>query len=105
LHLFDVVLASTASTKALLTHKQVESAMKKRPSKPLFVIDASVPRNVEEAVSSVENVYLYNMDDVSAIANENLQSRLAEVERCRTALSKRALRLWEQMRTQPSLPS
>ena len=105
LHLFDVVLASTASAKALLTHKQVEVAMKKRPSKPLFVIDASVPRNVEEAASTVENVYLYNMDDVSAIANENLQSRLAEVERCRTALSKRALRLWEQMRAQPSLPS
>jgi glutamyl-tRNA reductase len=45
------------------------------------------------------------MDDISAIANENLQSRLSEVDRCRIALSKRALRLWEQMRAQPSLPS
>ena len=57
--------------------------MKKRPSKPLFIIDASVPRNVEEYASSVDNVFLYNMDDVSAIANENLQSRLSEVDRCR----------------------
>ena len=79
--------------------------MKKRPSKPLFIIDASVPRNVEEAASQVDNVFLYNMDDISAIANENLQSRLSEVDRCRIALSKRALRLWEQMRAQPSLPS
>jgi glutamyl-tRNA reductase len=105
LHLFDVVLASTASSQALLTHAQVAQAMKKRPSKPLFLIDASVPRNVEEEASGVDNVYLYNMDDVSAIANENLQSRLAEVEKCRLALSKRALRLWEQMRAHPSLPS
>ena len=105
LHLFDVVLASTASSQALLTHAQVVLAMKKRPSKPLFLIDASVPRNVEEEVARVDNVYLYNMDDVSAIANENLQSRLAEVEKCRLALSKRALRLWEQMRAHPSLPS
>jgi len=105
LHLFDVVLASTASSQALLTQYQVVQAMKKRPSKPLFLIDASVPRNVEEGAAGVDNVYLYNMDDVSAIANENLQSRLAEVEKCRHALSKRALRLWEQIRAQPSLPS
>ncbi len=105
LHLFDVVLASTASSKALLTKGQVERSMKKRPAKPLFLIDASVPRNVEENAAKVDNVYLYNMDDVSAIANENLQSRLAEVEKCRLALSKRALRLWEQMRAQPNLPA
>ena len=105
IHLFDVVLASTASSRALLTQAQLVEAMKKHPSKPLFLIDASVPRNVEEGASKVDNVYLYNMDDVSAIANENLQSRLAEVEKCRLALSKRALRLWEQMRAHPSLPS
>ena len=104
-HLFDVVLASTASSKTLLSKVLVENAMKKRPSKPLFIIDASVPRNVEESASLVENVFLYNMDDVSAIANENLQSRLSEVDRCRVALSKRALRLWEQMQAHPSLPS
>ncbi len=105
LYLFDVVLASTASARALLTKSEVEHAMKKRPSKPLFIIDASVPRNVEEAASIVDNVFLYNMDDVSAIANENLQSRLSEVDRCRIALSKRAVRLWEQMKAHPSLPS
>ena len=105
LHLFDVVLASTASSQALLTQEQIVHSMKKRPSKPLFLIDASVPRNVDENAARIDNVYLYNMDDVSAIANENLQSRLAEVEKCRVALAKRALRLWEQMRAQPSLPS
>ncbi len=105
LHLFDVIVASTASAKALLSKTQVENAMKKRPAKPLFIIDASVPRNVEEEAARIDNVFLYNMDDVSAIANENLQSRLSEVERCRTALSKRAIRLWEQMRAQASMPS
>jgi len=105
LHLFDVVLASTASSKALLTEAQVNQAMNKRPAKPLFLIDASVPRNIEDASSKIDNVFLYNMDDVSAIANENLKSRLAEVDRCRVALSKRALRLWEQMGTQSSFPA
>ena len=71
--------------------------MKKRPSQPLFLIDASVPRNIEEKVSQIENVFLYNMDDVSTIANVNLKSRISEVDRCKGALARRALKLWEQM--------
>ena len=71
--------------------------MKKRPANPLFLIDASVPRNIEEAVTKIDNVFLYNMDDVSAIANENLKSRMAEVDRCRNVLGKKAVRIWEQM--------
>ena len=62
--------------------------MKKRPSKPLFLIDASVPRNIEESVSGIDNVFLYNMDDVSEIANEILRSRMSEVERCKVFLGK-----------------
>ena len=71
--------------------------MKQRPSRPLFLIDASVPRNIDEKVSKIDNVFLYNMDDVSTIANENLKSRISEVDRCKGALARRAHKLWEQM--------
>lgn len=97
LHLFDVILTSTASGNALINAEDVRSCMKKRPTKPLFLIDASVPRNIDEEVANAENVFLYNMDDVSEIANENLKSRIAEVDRCRTVLSRKAIRLWAQM--------
>ena len=97
LHLFDVVLTSTTSGQTMLTFDDISNAMKKRPSKPLFLIDASVPRNIQEKVSSIDNVFLYNMDDVSEIANENLKSRMSEVDRCRGVLSQRAQKLWEQM--------
>ena len=72
---------------------------RKRPSQPLFLIDAAVPRNIDERASKVDNVFLYNMDDVSDIANENLKSRMAEVDHCKSALGQRALRLWQQMTT------
>ena len=104
LQLFDVILTSTSSGKRMITADQAMQAMKKRPAKPLFLIDASVPRNIDEKVSTTDNVFLYNMDDVAAIANENLKSRMAEVERCRGALAHRAIRLWEQM-THQSPPS
>ncbi len=104
LHHFDVILTSTASTRSLISENEVKRAMKRRPAKPLFLIDASVPRNIDEAVANIDNVFLYNMDDVSAIANENLKSRMAEVERCRNVLSKKAVRIWDQM-TLHTLPS
>ena len=105
LHLFDVILTSTASGKIMIGVEQIKQAMKRRPSKPLFLIDASVPRNIEENTANTDNVYLYNMDDVSAIANENLKSRMAEVDRCRGALANRAIRLWDQLRNQSSSPT
>ena len=85
--------------------EHVNQAMKNRPAKPLFLIDASVPRNIEESVAKVDNVYLYNMDDVSAIANGNLKSRMEEVDRCRDSLARRAMRPWRNMKSQPSSPS
>ena len=66
---------------------------------------SEIPRNIEENTANTDNVYLYNMDDVSAIANENLKSRMAEVDRCRGALANRAIRLWDQLLNQSSSPS
>ena len=97
IHLFDVILTSTTSAKSIVEFLDVKNAMLKRPAQPLFLIDASVPRNIEEKVSKIDNVFLYNMDDVSTIANENLKSRISEVDRCKGALARRALKLWEQM--------
>ena len=51
------------------------------------------------------NIYLYNLDDVSAIANENLANRKNEVARCKEGLSKRAMRIWDQIVASPKPPS
>ncbi len=105
LHLFDVILASTSSGKSLIESPEIKEAMSKRPAKPLFLIDASVPRNISEEVADIDNVFLYNMDDVSAIANENLKSRMAEVSRCRSGLAKRAVEIWKQIGSYSQDPS
>jgi glutamyl-tRNA reductase len=97
LHLFDVVVSSTAGEDPILTRDTVRDALAKRPARPLFLIDVAMPRDVEDTVGELENVYLYNLDDVSAIANENLANRKGEVERCRKDLGKRAKRIWDQL--------
>jgi glutamyl-tRNA reductase len=96
---FDIVLSCTSATEAVLTKDQVLKARKRRAHKPLFLIDLAMPRDIEPSVSSLPQVFLYNLDDVSAIANENMQSRSEELERCRKMLSRKSWVAWlESMR-------
>lgn len=98
LHHFDIIIGSTAAPGALLTKKMLAATMRARPEQPLFLIDLAMPRDIEPAVEELENVYLYNLDDLSKIANENLAARRSEIERARRILQGHAWHLWLQLR-------
>ncbi len=74
----DVVISSTGSQEYVLTMKQVEEAMQQRKSRPLFMIDIAVPRDLDPAISSVANVFLYDIDDLEGIVESNLEQRKRE---------------------------
>ena len=95
---FDIIICSTAAPGAVLSREVVAHAMKQRPEQPCFLIDLALPRDVDPAVESVDNVYLYNLDDLSNIANENLAARKAEIDSAREILKKHAWTLWLQLR-------
>ena len=98
LHRFDIVISSTAAPSLLLKRDMIATALKQRPDRPFFLIDVALPRDIDPTVDSLENVYLYNLDDLSAIANENLELRKGEIERARTILKGYAWNLWLQLR-------
>ncbi|MEM9026084.1 MAG: glutamyl-tRNA reductase, partial [Verrucomicrobiota bacterium] len=81
----------------ILERADIERAQKERPSIPHFLIDVAMPRDIDPSVQEMDNVYLYDLEDLAEIANQNLQSRLAEVERVRTTFAERAAILWEQI--------
>ena len=83
---FDIVICSTAAPKALISKEVMTRAMNQRPERPCFLIDLAMPRDVDPSVEEVENVYLYNLDDLSNIANANLEARKAEIEKARENL-------------------
>jgi len=95
---YDIIICSTAAPGALLKPEIMARTMKQRPERPCFLIDLALPRDVDPAVEEVENVYLYNLDDLSSIANENLAARKAEIEHAREILKKYAWNLWLQLR-------
>jgi glutamyl-tRNA reductase len=102
---FDVVVCSTAAPDAVLSTSAVSAAMKRRPARPLLLIDLALPRDVEESVAKLQNVFLYNLDDLAKIAEQNRSARGAEVARCRTILSHRADGLWSSVQRHFHSPS
>jgi len=71
----DIVMSSTASQLPILGKGTVERALKQRKRKPIFMVDIAVPRDIEAEVGTLEDVYLYCVDDLHDIIEENLQSR------------------------------
>jgi len=71
----DIVISSTAAPLPILGKGAVEKALKKRKHKPMFMVDIAVPRDVEQEVGELDDVYLYTVDDLQDIIQENLQSR------------------------------
>ncbi|MCW8918380.1 MAG: glutamyl-tRNA reductase [Gammaproteobacteria bacterium] len=75
LHEADMVISSTASQLPILGKGAVESALKKRKHRPMFMVDIAVPRDIEAQVGELDDVYLYTVDDLQEIIQEGLRSR------------------------------
>jgi glutamyl-tRNA reductase len=71
----DIVISSTASQLPILGKGAVESALKQRKHKPIFMVDIAVPRDIEPEVGELDDVYLYTVDDLHDVIAENLKSR------------------------------
>jgi glutamyl-tRNA reductase len=80
LHEYDIVIASTGSTLPVVGKGTVEAAIRARRRRPMFIVDIAVPRDVEPAVADLADVYLYTIDDLTDIIEENVRQRRAAAE-------------------------
>ncbi|WP_456411999.1 glutamyl-tRNA reductase [Thiolapillus sp.] len=76
----DIIISSTASPVPILGKGAVESALKQRRHRPMFMVDIAVPRDIEAEVRSLRDVYLYTVDDLEEVIQENLKSRQQAAE-------------------------
>jgi glutamyl-tRNA reductase len=86
----DILISSTAAPHYVLDRARLEPLMKLRRNRPLLLIDIAVPRDIDPEVNFLENVYLYNIDDLQAIADDSLQQRKEEIARCEAIIRERA---------------
>ena len=89
LHRADIVIASTASPLPVLGKGTVERALKKRKHAPIFMVDLAVPRDIEPEVNSLDDVYLYTVDDLQEVITENLQNRQQAAEQAQVIIEEK----------------
>lgn len=85
----DIVISSTSAPHAIIEKTQVSRVMKLRRHKPLFFIDLAVPRDIEQAVGDIDNVYLYNIDDLARVKDANIKERLFEAKKAERIVEER----------------
>jgi glutamyl-tRNA reductase len=91
----DIVISSTAAPHYILTRAAVEGLMKSRRNRPLLLVDIAVPRDIDPQTAQLENVYLYNIDDLQQIADDYLRRRTDEVARCERVIREKAGALFQ----------
>jgi len=94
----DMVLVSTGAPAPVVTRDLVERAVKERRSRPVFLVDISVPRNVEPEVGAVQDVYLYDIDDLRSVAEKNRARRQAQTVACLEGVEVEAERFMNRLR-------
>jgi glutamyl-tRNA reductase len=101
----DIVISSTAAPGYVITHDQVKGSMKKRKNRPLFFIDIAVPRDVEPAVNDLENVYVYDIDDLKGIIQVNMSQRQEEAVKAERIVEEEVIKFEQWLKTLEVVPT
>lgn len=100
----DIVISSTASQLPILGKGTVERALKERKRRPIFMVDIAVPRDIEPEVGNLEDIYLYCVDDLHDIIEENLQSRRDAALQAEEIIDSQVEHFIAWLRTQDAVP-
>ena len=103
----DIVIASTLTKEGepLLTEADLHRVIAARKNHPIFLIDIGVPRNIDPAVGRIPNVFLYNIDDLKHVVDENRQSRAQEAVKAEAICAEEAERFLAWMQTLEAVPT
>ena len=101
----DIVVTATGAATPLITATTIERVMRARRNRPLFVIDIGLPRDVDPAAGKLEQVFLYNIDDLRAVISENLARRQEQTTLAETMVSDEVGRFLVWLRSRGAIPT
>lgn len=101
----DIVVASTASPTPVITLAAVKAALRARKRRPMFMIDIAVPRDIEVEVGALEDVYLFTLDDLNNVVNQNLAARQEAVAGADELIAEEVRQFEQQLRSLNAVPT
>ncbi len=101
----DIIITATGSRTPILTGAMMKPALKLRKHRPVFMVDIAVPRDIEPAVATFEDVYLYTVDDLQEVIHENLQSRQEAARQAEEIIDVQVERFMAWLRAQDAVSS
>lgn len=101
----DIVLCSTGAPHFVVTRERVQQCFHARRHRPMFLIDIAVPRNIEPTVNELDDVYLYDIDDLQHVVEANAQERLREAERARELVEQEVVKFAQRLSGQDVVPT
>jgi glutamyl-tRNA reductase len=101
----DIVISCTASPEPLITKRAVEAAIRARRRRPIFMVDMAVPRDIDPTVAELEDVYLFSIDDLQQLVDENIQQREVAAGGARLLISEEVARFLTESRAQDAGPA
>jgi glutamyl-tRNA reductase len=101
----DIVISCTASPVPVITKRAVEAAIRARRRRPIFMVDMAVPRDIEPEVADLEDVYLFSIDDLQQLVDENIQQREMAAGGARLLVNEEVARFLTESRAQDAGPA
>ena len=101
----DIIISSTAAPHYVLTRDKLEGLLRQRGHRPLLLVDIAVPRDIDPDCNQLENVYVYNIDDLQSIAGQYLEQRKAELELCQRLITGKRNELLDSLKARPGKTS
>jgi len=88
----DIIISSTGSPEFVVTRDQIKSIMRKRRNRPLFFIDIAVPRDIDPVINKINNAYVYDIDDLQEVVDDNIEDRNREATKAERIIDEAVIR-------------
>lgn len=100
----DIVIASSGAPHYILRKEEMQRVITARRNKPMFLIDIAVPRNIEPSVNDLDNVFLYDIDDLQEVVNANLRERMKEADHAESLVAAEVERMMARLKVAEVTP-
>src|SRR5438105_4993181 len=100
----DIVITSSGAPHYILHKEEMQRVISARRNKPMFLIDIAVPRNIEPAVNDLDNVFLYDIDDLQEVVNANLRERMKEADHAEALVGEEVERMMARLKVAEVTP-